>query len=79
MQMRMNSPETLGVVAFDVLRNDFHRPIVDGRCNRINIEEAILDGVYKGQLGPMNKADVEFVCDVIDDMIEMNKTGENNG
>jgi hypothetical protein len=67
----LNTASQLGIVAFDVLRNDFHRPIVDGKCNRENIEDAIIDGIYKGELDPMNKTDVEFVCNLIDDMIEM--------
>ena len=67
----LNTASQLGIVAFDVLRNDFHRPIVDGKCNRENIEDAIIDGIYNGELDPMDKTDVEFVCNLIDSMIDM--------
>lgn len=70
-----NSPVRLGQIAFDVLRNDFHRPIVKGKCNRENIEDKILDGVYRGKLEAMNASDVAFVCDIIDDLILKNRSG----
>ena len=60
----------LGVVAFDVLRNDFHRPFVNGKCNRAKIEDEITLGILSGQLGPMNESDVSFVCDIVDDLIQ---------
>jgi len=63
-------PADLGSIAFDCLRNDFHRPIVDGKCNRELIEDKIVDGIYTGQLGPMTASDVKFVCDIIDDLIK---------
>ena len=63
--------EELGVMAFDVLRNDFHRPFVNGKCNRDKIEEAITLGILNGQLGPMTQNDVNFICDLVDDLIDM--------
>jgi len=66
-----NEPIFLGQVAFDVLRHDYHRPYINGKCNRESIEDNILDGVYKGELPAMNKQDVDFVCDLVDDLIEM--------
>lgn len=63
------TPAETGVVVFDVLRNNFHQPIVDGKCNRENIEEQITLGIMSGQLSPMTQGDVYFVCDLIDDLI----------
>ena len=68
-----NTGTQLGVVAFDVIRQDFHRPIVNGKCNRENIEDAILDGIYLGHLPAMNKDDVTFVCNLIDELIDRGK------
>ena len=67
---RWNSAKELGVIAFDVMRNGFHHPIENMKCNRANVEDAILEGIYNGDLQAMNKADVEFVCEVVDDFIE---------
>lgn len=66
-----NTPDELTHVAFDVLLNDFHRPITKGKCNRKNIEDYILERVYCEELPAMNKADVDFVCDLVDDLITM--------
>lgn len=63
------TPAESGVVVFDVLRNDFHQPIVNGKCNRENIEEQITVGILSGQLSPMTQEDVNFVCDLVDDLI----------
>lgn len=66
----MCTSEELGQMAFDVLRNDFHRPFVNGLCNRENIADKITIGILSGQLGPMNEADVKFICDLVDDLIK---------
>lgn len=60
----------LGIVAFDVLRNDFHRPIVNGKINVDNIQEQIFEGIYNGNLEPMTQADVDFVCNIVQDLVD---------
>jgi hypothetical protein len=66
-----NGSEVLGQITFDVIQCDFHRPLVSGKCNREKVEEFILAGVYLEKLPPMNEADVAFVCDLVDDLIDM--------
>lgn len=61
--------EENGIVVFDVLRNDFHRPLINGKCNRENIAEQITMGILSGFLDPMTQEDVDFVCDTIDDLL----------
>lgn len=73
----MLTPTETGVVVFDVLRNDFHRPLVNGKCNRENIEEQITVGILSGQLSPMTQTDVDYVCDMIDDLIKEYGNGGN--
>jgi hypothetical protein len=68
MTYMLTAAET-GVVVFDILRNDFHRPLVYGKCNRVNIEEQIVNGILAKQLPPMTVTDVDYVCDMIDDLI----------
>ena len=60
----------MGVMVFDILRNDFHQPIVDGKCNRDSIEEQITIGMYSGQLSPLSQSDVDMICDLVDDLIK---------
>lgn len=68
MTCMLTASET-GVIVFDVLRNDFHRPLVNGKCNRENIEEHIINGILSTQLPPMTVSDVDYVCDMIDDLL----------
>lgn len=58
-----------GQVALDILEFDFHRPFKNGKCNRENIEEKIIEGILKKELEPMNDKDVEIICELIDTMI----------
>ena len=37
----MKASTRAGQLAFDILRNEFHLPIVDGKANRENIEDQI--------------------------------------
>jgi hypothetical protein len=71
----MLTTQELGTVVFDVLRNDFHRPFINGKCNRANIEDEITAGILSGQLGPMNETDVKFICDLVDDLIIAHSEG----
>lgn len=67
---RLNTINELGVVAFDILLLDAHRPFIKGKCNRQNIGDALFEGIYKGDFQPMNEADVDYVCDLVDILIE---------
>lgn len=62
-----------GSLIVDILYNDLHRPYVNGKCNRIKIEDGIIDGIQAGELPAMTVSDVDFICNCIDDMITMSK------
>lgn len=62
-----------GVLAFDILRNDFHRPFVDGKANRDNIEEQITIGVLSGDLEPVTQDEVNLAIQLVDDLIQTNR------
>ena len=64
----LNSAD-MGTMIFDILRNDFHRPIVNGKCSRENIEEQITIGMYSDRLPAMTQKDVEMICDLVDELI----------
>jgi len=56
-------------VALDILEFDYHRPFINGKCNRENIENKIVEGILKKELEPMNDKDVNIICDLIDILI----------
>jgi len=59
-----------GILALDILKNDFHRPVVNKKCNRDNIEEAITVGILAHDLGPIQWEEVNLAMDLIDDLLE---------
>ena len=72
--------EIAGMMALDILLNDFHRPIINGKINRHNIEEEITIGILSGELKPMEQDFVEFVMDVVQEAVDKyNVKGKQNG
>lgn len=59
----------LGSLVFDILANDFHLPLIDGKCNREGVEEQITIGILSKALGPMSAEDVAAACELIDELI----------
>lgn len=66
----MTNSELAGNLAFDILRNRFHMPLVDGKANRDKIEEEITIALYSGELKPLTQEIVDLAISTVDDMIE---------
>ena len=64
------SNKDLGSMVLDILQNDFHRPIVNGKCNREQIEDKIIVGILSKKLPPLTQKDVDIVCEMVDYLIE---------
>lgn len=65
--------EAAGFLAFDILRNNLHHPIVDGKSNRDNIEDAITVGILAGELVTyVDQEIVDLAIRIIDDLIAVN-------
>jgi hypothetical protein len=60
-----------GQLAFDILHNEFHLPIVDGKVNRENIENQIILGIYSGQLVGITQECVDLAIETIEDICKM--------
>lgn len=60
-----------GQLAFDILRNEFHLPLVDGKANRENIEDQIVIGIYSGQLTSITQEIVDLAIETIEDLIKV--------
>ena len=56
-------------LCFGILQNDFHRPFVDGKANRDNIEDMITVGMLNGELGYVDKETVDIAIGLVDDLI----------
>lgn len=60
---------TAGTLAFDVLYNEFHLPLVNGKANRDRIEDAITVGMMQNALGYVDKETVDIAVGLIDDLL----------
>ena len=56
-------------VVLHLIQHGHHMPIRKGKCNKETIEDQITIGLYSGQLPPMDQADVDWVCLLIDELI----------
>jgi hypothetical protein len=69
----MNAAQTAGKLAFDILNNEFHLPLVDNKANRDNIEEQITIGILSGELKSFVTQDiVDLAIDTINDLLVEN-------
>lgn len=66
----------LGMMVLEILRNNYHRPFVNGKCNRDMIEERITVGILSGKLPPLTEKDVDIVCEMVDYLIEDFREGK---
>lgn len=66
--MMLNADAHGGMVVH-ILQEGFHRPFVNGLSNREKIEDAIVMGIYTKELPAMDQEDVDWVCDLVDNMI----------
>ena len=64
---------TAAELCFGILENDFHRPFVNGKANRDNIEDAITVGMLCKELGYVDKETVDLAIELVDDMIALYK------
>ena len=64
------STATQGQMVLNILQEDWHRPFQDGKANRDRIEDAIVVGMYKNELPPMDQEDVDNIISCVDDLIE---------
>lgn len=68
--MLISDNEHAGRLAYDILFNQYHLPLVDGKSNRDNIEEQITIGLYRGELDPITQEIVDLAISTVDDMID---------
>jgi hypothetical protein len=75
--MQMNLTKTAGTLAFDLLRNGFHQPLIDGKANRDKIEDEITTGILSGNLPYyVDQEIVDLAIDAINDLIKQYGAGD---
>lgn len=61
--------EQHGQMVFHILEQGYHKPYVDGKANRDEIEEQITIGLYAGEIPACSQEDVDWICTIVDCMI----------
>jgi hypothetical protein len=56
-------------LSLDILLNELHLPLVDGKANREKIEDAITIWMLKGDIGYVDEGTVNLAIGLIDDII----------
>jgi len=62
--------EQQGQMVFHILQQGYHRPLVEGKANRDQIEDEIVKGLYNKDIPPLNEEDVDVVCFLVDELID---------
>ena len=58
-----------GQMVFHILQQGYHKPLVDGKANRDNIEDEIVIGLYNGEIPPLEEDDVDLVYSMVNELI----------
>jgi len=56
-------------MVFHILQQGYHKPLVDGKANRDNIEDEIVIGLYNGEIPPLEEDDVDLVYSMVNELI----------
>ena len=56
-------------LSLDILLNELHLPLVEGKANREKIEDAITIGMLEGALGYVDEETVNLAIGLIDDIL----------
>ena len=65
-----------GELCFGILEADFHRPLVNGKANRENIEDAIVIGMMEKKLGYVTQETVDIAIALVNDLLAIYKVKE---
>ena len=65
-----------GELCMGILESDFHRPLVNGKANRDNIEDAIIIGMMEKKLGYVSQETVDVAIDLVNDLLALYKVKE---
>lgn len=60
-----------GALAIDILQNQLHLPLTDGKINVEQIEDQIVIGLYSGELQPVTEEIVDLAISSVQDMVDL--------
>ena len=57
-------------MVFDVLENDQHKPLVNGKANREKIHDYLVKLIYNRAISPLRQYEADIICQLVDNLIE---------
>ena len=68
--MRLNA-EQQGILVFDIMEQNVHRPFQNGQANQDHIDEYLTIGLYKGVIPPMDQEDADMIVSMVNELINV--------
>jgi hypothetical protein len=65
-----------GELCMGILESEFHRPLVNGKANRENIEDAITIGMMEKKLGYVSQETVDIAIALVNDLLVLHNVKE---
>jgi hypothetical protein len=65
-----------GELCMGILESEFHRPLINGKANRENIEDAITIGMMEKKLGYVSQETVDIAIALVNDLLTLHNVKE---
>jgi hypothetical protein len=65
-----------GELCMGILESEFHRPLINGKANRENIEDAITIGMMEKKLGYVSQETVDIAIALVNDLLVLHNVKE---
>jgi hypothetical protein len=65
-----------GELCMGILESEFHRPLINGKANRENIEDAITIGMMEKKLGYVSQETVDIAIALVNDLLALHNVKE---
>lgn len=62
-----------GALALDILQNQLHLPLNNGKINEDKINDHIVIAMYSGDLGPITQSVIDLAISSVQDMVDIVK------
>lgn len=60
-----------GALALDIIQNQLHLPLENGKINEEKIHDHIIIGMYSGDLGPITQSIIDLAMSSVQEMVDI--------
>lgn len=62
-----------GALALDIMQNQLHLPLENGKINEDKINDHIVIAMYSGDLGPITQKVIDLALSTVQDMVDITR------